>query len=163
MLNSPKIICFFNLANVNRHYSWPCVSARYYSFWSFWMVLSLTLSSFFAGMQWSILYWLLRGGLSVYIQGFLAVKFSLLQYSILWTLAVLVSSTQGVHWVPPRFPLPVLQPWKSQDSKMGSIIRFTLFLSCLSRITVLHCLTSVLKNIVLYSVCVCVLLFQARR
>lgn len=82
-------------------------------------------------------------------------------YLVLWTLAVRYSSTQGVHWFPPGFTLPVLQTWESQDNKVGAIIGLTLLFSISQgSLSLIVCLVSE-KTLVSYSLCV--LLFQARK
>ena len=94
-------------------------------------------------------------------------QFSALWYSILWTLATLgfwilsFASTQEICPPLPTFPLPCTWTWKLSGSISWIVIELTLFVFCLSRITVLCCLRlSIFKNYCfLYSVQVC--LFQA--
>ena len=54
--SAPWIVRLSNLVGEKRNYSWPCVSTRDYSFWSFRMVLSLDSSNFHICMGWSPLF-----------------------------------------------------------------------------------------------------------
>ena len=54
--SAPWIVRLSNLFGEKRNYSWPCVSTRDYSFWSFGMVLSLNSSNFHICMGWSPLF-----------------------------------------------------------------------------------------------------------
>lgn len=122
---------------------------------SFWVVLSVVLGI----LHYALISTLLNnwGGSSTDFWDSLSVQPSLLQHPIWWTLAALVSSqalscVSSIHcilWALIQLPLP--GPWPENSLKAGSLdnCRLTSIVSCVSDITVIHCLmSSVLKTVV---------------